>query len=152
MPSNMWMGKMKNAKKLLSLTTLFLMAGAAALTGCAKAQTGSTCGDGIRQLYEECEGTNLAGQSCASLGLGAGTLACSSDCTFDTHACSAQGRCGDGIRQSGEQCDDGEDNGPDGACSENCQFNENFTGNARRVYMRGTIPAGTVAISCKACC
>ncbi len=96
---------MKNARKSVLLTTMFLVTGAAALAGCAKAQTGSTCGDGIRQLYEECEGTNLAGQSCASLGLGAGTLACSSDCTFDTHACSAQGRCGDGVRQPGEQCD-----------------------------------------------
>ena len=83
------------------LVLLFALDGAS----CAKAQTDATCGDGIRQIYEDCEGTNLAGQSCTSLGQGTGTLSCSADRIFDTTQCSAAARCGDNIRQAGEQCD-----------------------------------------------
>ena len=36
--------------------------------------------------------------------------------------------CGDGIVQAddGEACDDGDDNGSDGRCGKDCQFNEGF--------------------------
>jgi hypothetical protein len=59
----------------------------------------------VRDGDEECEGYDLAGQSCASLQLGTGTLACSDDCTFDKSGCSANAACGNGIREGSEQCD-----------------------------------------------
>lgn len=50
---------------------------------------------------EDCDGDDLTGETCTSLGLGDGTLACTSECTFDTSACS----CGDGVRAGDEECD-----------------------------------------------
>jgi hypothetical protein len=65
------------------------------------------CGDGVVNLPgEACDGADLAGRSCLSLGLGPGTLACGPTCKFDTSGCSAPPRCGDGvINQPTESCD-----------------------------------------------
>ena len=49
--------------------------------------TSSSCGDGVLQPGEECDGMNLGGMTCQALGFGSGALACSSDCTFDTSGC-----------------------------------------------------------------
>jgi len=50
------------------------------------------CGDGVIAAPEgeACEGDDLQGQSCGSLGFAAGALACGADCAFDTAGC--QGR------------------------------------------------------------
>jgi hypothetical protein len=78
---------------------------------CTLDTTGCTgpprCGDGaINQPGEACDGAELGGQTCVGLGLGDGTLACSSLCTFDTSGCADPPRCGDGvINQAGELCD-----------------------------------------------
>jgi hypothetical protein len=61
------------------------------------------CGDGVIDPPEQCEGANLGGASCTTLGYTNGALACHDDCTFDTSSCS--GDCGDGVISSGEQCD-----------------------------------------------
>ncbi|MBT3642430.1 hypothetical protein HN604_01970 [archaeon] len=59
---------------------------------CANCQT--KCGDGEIQvpneagLDEDCEGNDLNGQTCQSLGFPSGTLACSG-CQFDTSGCQA---------------------------------------------------------------
>lgn len=45
------------------------------------------CGDGIVNGTEQCDGADLAGQSCQSLGWDMGALACSGSCTFDTSNC-----------------------------------------------------------------
>jgi hypothetical protein len=47
------------------------------------------CGNGIVDSAEQCDGTNLAGNTCASLpgGFGGGALACTGSCTFDTSGC-----------------------------------------------------------------
>ena len=65
------------------------------------------CGDGtIQEAYEECEGVDLNGQTCAALGYHGGTLLCSSQCDFVLDDCAAIGRCGDGEVQAGfEDCD-----------------------------------------------
>lgn len=66
------------------------------------------CGDGVRNTAGEfCDGSDLGGVSCASLGFSGGTLACGSDCTFNASACSGTAAfCGDGaINQTAEQCD-----------------------------------------------
>ncbi len=55
------------------------------------------CGDSVAMGDELCDGEDLRGQTCASLGLGAAEgLACAPDCRFDTTACLATG-CGDGF-------------------------------------------------------
>lgn len=46
------------------------------------------CGNGILDAGEQCEGDNLHGFDCASLGLNSGTLLCDPVmCTFDTSMC-----------------------------------------------------------------
>jgi hypothetical protein len=53
---------------------------------------GGGCGDGALEPGEQCDGANLQGFDCASLGLGAGTLSCDPvTCTFDTSMCSGGG-------------------------------------------------------------
>src|SRR5690606_38981008 len=48
----------------------------------------AVCGDGEAQGDESCDGADLGGETCPSLGfLGGGTLACTEHCTFDTAAC-----------------------------------------------------------------
>jgi len=53
------------------------------------------CGNNILETWlgEQCDGTNLGGQTCESLGLlygkdWTGTLSCSNNCTWDTSSCS----------------------------------------------------------------
>ncbi|MEM7482057.1 MAG: PA domain-containing protein [Acidobacteriota bacterium] len=47
-----------------------------------------TCGNNTREGLEKCDGTDLFGQTCRSLGFDGGTLACSATCdAFDTNAC-----------------------------------------------------------------
>lgn len=60
------------------------------------------CGDGTFQSNEECEGSDLRGSTCASLGLVRGSLSCTGQCVFDTSLC---GDCGDGVKQDNEECD-----------------------------------------------
>ncbi|MEZ4282178.1 MAG: hypothetical protein R3F21_21450 [Myxococcota bacterium] len=46
-------------------------------------------------LFEACDGADLAGETCASIGFTGGTLACSASCEFDTSAC-GPAQCADG--------------------------------------------------------
>lgn len=45
------------------------------------------CGDGIITSGEQCDGSNLGGSSCSSLGFSSGILSCGSACTFNTYQC-----------------------------------------------------------------
>lgn len=48
----------------------------------------SGCGDGVISTGEQCDGADLQGFTCNSLGLNGGTLACDPImCTFDTSMC-----------------------------------------------------------------
>jgi beta-lactamase superfamily II metal-dependent hydrolase len=78
------------------------------------------CGDGRVRGGEECDGTDLAGQTCARLGYASGALACASDCTFDTAACSTGSECGDGVVEDYEECDGASDSACPGVCSSHC--------------------------------
>ncbi len=99
---------------------------------------GEVCGDGVVVGDEECDGTNLMGHTCMSLGLASGVLACGPDCRYDTSGCSVQRVCGDGLIHFGEDCD-GENLGGatcltlgysagSGAlgCTSGCRFNESL--------------------------
>ena len=66
------------------------------------------CGDGaINVAGEQCDGADLGGESCASLGFVAGTLGCTGGCALDTSACMTT-LCGNGTIDAPEQCDGGD--------------------------------------------
>ena len=69
-------------------TAARVLDGTPTMTGMDAAGSGMTCGDGQIQSGESCEGTNLNGSNCSSLGFDSGTLACSASCKFDTSGCS----------------------------------------------------------------
>jgi len=49
----------------------------------------SVCGNNIIEGGEDCEGEDLNGQTCVSLGYASGTLTCDIACSFDTSDCVA---------------------------------------------------------------
>jgi alpha-tubulin suppressor-like RCC1 family protein len=65
------------------------------------------CGNGIaeneRGQGEQCDGADLDGQTCQSMGFAGGTLACNDDCGYDLSGCSTL--CGNGVIDEDEQCD-----------------------------------------------
>jgi hypothetical protein len=61
----------------------------------------TTCGNGAREFYEECDPPNFAGETCASLGFVGGDLRCR-ECYFDVSRCTA---CGNGTLNGDEECD-----------------------------------------------
>ncbi|HQL56825.1 MAG TPA: hypothetical protein PLN07_04390 [Myxococcota bacterium] len=70
------------------------------------------CGDGILDVGEQCDGTNLNGHTCVTRGFGGGELGCSSLCRFDTSGCTAPpADCGNGKIDGYEQCDGSNLNG-----------------------------------------
>ncbi|MBA3547946.1 MAG: hypothetical protein H0T76_15795 [Nannocystis sp.] len=79
--------------------------------------TGSTtgpmikCGDAMIEDVEECEGADLNGQDCVTLGFSSGALSCAANCTFDKSKCVSES-CGDAIKNGGEECDCGQQGSP----------------------------------------
>lgn len=68
-----------------------------------------TCGDGVLDPGEECDGTNFGGVTCEGLCYPGGTLTCTPQCTIDVSTCTGSlPVCGDGVADCGEECD-GED-------------------------------------------
>ncbi|MBU1240581.1 hypothetical protein KJ865_12795, partial [Myxococcota bacterium] len=61
--------------KMPVITVLF---GTLLLMGACKGSTGSgeACGDGVIDVGEDCDGTDLAGETCASLGYYGEGLSC----------------------------------------------------------------------------
>jgi hypothetical protein len=65
----------------------------------------TTCGNGVLDAGEQCDGADLGGATCAGEGFAGGALSCASNCTLDTSGCT---NCGNGVRDSGEVCDGGD--------------------------------------------
>ena len=83
---------------------------------CAFDESGCTaCGDGTIDPGETCDGANLGGQTCISMGFDTGTLACAPNCTFNTGGC-VDYFCGNGT------CDPGEDSC---SCGSDCPDDPN---------------------------
>jgi hypothetical protein len=67
--------------------------------------TCTNCGNGVRNGTEVCDGADLGGATCSSIGMGfapGGSLRCAAGCGFDTSGCT---RCGNAAIDAGEQCD-----------------------------------------------
>ena len=60
------------------------------------------CGDGVRNLDEECDAQDLAGSACTDLGYDDGILGCSPACTFDTSRCHHFEDCTNGLDDDGD--------------------------------------------------
>ena len=90
------------------------------LSGC-----GSVCGDGAvdSAFAEECDGTNLNGTTCTSLGAVGGVLRCTATCRYDLSDCTSV--CGNGRVEDEEACDDGGTQPGDG-CSSSCALEAGF--------------------------
>jgi len=59
------------------------------VNGCTPYPPPSTCGNGVINAGEDCDQGDLGGESCGSLALGPGLLACGAGCIFDTSGCGA---------------------------------------------------------------
>ena len=93
-------------------------AGFSAVGTRAAAAARAACGNDKEGPDEVCDGPDLGGLSCTSLGQGTGTLRCSSDCrSFDFSGCTGAPRCGDGRLDPGEACDS---SGPSPNCDWDC--------------------------------
>lgn len=73
-----------------------------AVTACLNGTCPPSCGDGTVNGAESCDGADLGGESCESLGF-AGTLACTAGCGFDVSACVPS--CGDNVKNGSDACD-----------------------------------------------
>lgn len=54
------------------------------------------CGDNIINVGEQCDGSNLGGGSCTTIGFSSGVLSCNSICTFNTTMCTTSSGGGGG--------------------------------------------------------
>ncbi|PKN46659.1 MAG: hypothetical protein CVU59_05415 [Deltaproteobacteria bacterium HGW-Deltaproteobacteria-17] len=76
------------------------------LSACDDPAEKSVCPDGVATGSESCDGADLRGATCQTLGYYGGTLACSAECGWDLTGCEPSGRCGDQVLQGAfEQCD-----------------------------------------------
>jgi hypothetical protein len=70
--------------------------------------TSSQCNNGIIESGEECDGSNIGEETCASIdpdgNFAGGILSCSNLCSFDTSGC-LESVCGNSVVEAGEQCD-----------------------------------------------
>jgi len=62
------------------------------------------CGNGQAEAGEACDGSDLNGQTCVSLGHDHGELGCTASCGFETTNC-LDAECGNGIAEPSEACD-----------------------------------------------
>jgi alpha-tubulin suppressor-like RCC1 family protein len=62
-----------------------------------------TCGDGVLDIMEECDGTNYGGTTCQTMGFHPGTIFCDDNCKVIASSCG--GKCGDNLLNGDEECD-----------------------------------------------
>lgn len=70
----------------------------------ADAPISTSCRNGTIEGAEECDGAELGGASCTSLGYESGALSCTDGCIFDKSMC-VEAACGNGVIDAGEECD-----------------------------------------------
>ena len=90
------------------LIGIWLMALASAGAGCVGGgkKVAGTCGNGLLDLNEECDGDRFWGQTCEGYGFPGGFLSCGSLCTVDISTCNGYlPTCGNGRVEDLEACD-----------------------------------------------
>ncbi|MBU1198458.1 MAG: DUF4215 domain-containing protein [Nanoarchaeota archaeon] len=77
--------------------------------GCSTYCKSEDCGNNRVEVGEVCDGTDLNGKNCDTIGdFTGGTLGCKDNCGFNTSKCNDPvNYCGDGVIRSGEQCEGG---------------------------------------------
>ncbi len=92
--------------QVVGLLALVLALGASACdSDGGGGESQAVCGNGVLEIGEACEGADLGGESCLSLGFDGGELGCSDQCRFVTSACTTAETCGNGTLDEGEECD-----------------------------------------------
>src|SRR5947207_1874925 len=70
-----------------------------AKSGTGGSSSSSTCGNGVAEGHEACDGSDLKNETCATATMNPairGTLACTSSCTFDLRGCKLSADAGTG--------------------------------------------------------
>jgi hypothetical protein len=113
-------------KALLACAGVSLVLSFGLFAGCGDDDggEGAVCGNDVIEGSEECDGTDLGGNDCTTIGQGftGGELACTDYCMFDTSGCTTDTECGNGVIDPGEECDGTDLGGND------CTDVGNFTG------------------------
>ena len=110
--------------------------------------SGEVCGNDLIEGAEFCDGTQLGGATCVSLGYATGTLACAANCQYDTVDCRHAAQCGNGTLDAGESCDGENLNGQScqtlglGAGALACRSDCTFDVSACSACGNGAIDAG----------
>lgn len=96
----------RHLKLVLLATGCLVAVGGCSGQGIGTNQYVAVCGDGLRERTEQCDGADLGGHSCQTIGYSDGTLGCLPDCTFDWSDCYIIDTCGNGVfDQPMEECD-----------------------------------------------
>jgi len=93
----------RRARRSLFAMGLTLLLASACGADNGEAAPDPVCGDGEVNGNDQCDGDDLGGATCESLGFAEGTVSCSSECTIDTTACIPVDADGDGIDYQTEQ-------------------------------------------------
>ncbi|WP_437961536.1 DUF4215 domain-containing protein [Sorangium sp. So ce119] len=94
--------------------------GGAGDTGGTGGAAPGTCGDGVADPEEACDGPDLKGAACQSFGFEGGELGCSAACAVDTSGCSGTEACQDGRDNDGDAAVDCVDPECAEACADLC--------------------------------
>lgn len=80
----------------------------------------TTCGDGVIDPGEDCDGTALGEATCESLGYPGGTLACSNTCSYFIGDCTNADSCTDGLDNDSDGILDCDEPDCQAACADPC--------------------------------
>jgi hypothetical protein len=85
----------------------------------ANFRTSATCGNGVIEGAEECDGGDIGDATCGAVGCSSGGPSCTSSCTLDYTTCDSCGACDfDGVCEEGENC---------GNCGSDCSSGSGAT-------------------------
>lgn len=87
---------MRGISYFICMASLLLIACGSSVTGGNDNQ--AVCGNGMAEAGEVCDGLELTGQTCETLGHPSGSLVCSATCQFDVSGCIGSAACGNGVQ------------------------------------------------------